>query len=688
MAEPGPVLFSRPFPIVGAMDDRWMVRFYRTATAALVVVATIGMVAVVSMARHEVTSSEAGLVTMSTTQESGARSLSAFPRGRRRALAQPLATVHETENRGDEEAMPPPAADITLRKLARRSVGEGPHRHVEERGDDRKESSDEVQEEKKSETSWEAFEGWMEKHKRNYGSHAEKKRRFKIWVGNHLRTVEKNMKHGRCKLSNQHIFGDNHFKDLTQEEFKAQFMAGYNGPHTNELQGEHRNIERTDEVLRRRRAKTTPLGQQSRKTAEAPLDPLSDVDRHPEVQRAYEKHFQSSPRLSEVLVDETYVGHFESSSRFYGETTSSHHQVSSPARQTFTIFSCRWYDVSCLLRVIFTGSPFGGSSEPVYNENNYPSAFDWREVGAITSIHSQGNCGACWAITAVETAESAYFLKYGELIDLAESEVIVCDYTCEMCSGGWPQNAYEYMNKYNGLPPEAYWYYNGDWLLMLSYFAAGQSDQLNADDVYSYLAQQCPNGGWIAGEGGSGSHSGSGSNDNNGEEDDYDNSYLSAPRYGKVKDYAYATDRCICYTDGTGCECDDQDEKRALMNIASYGPATVCLDASVWQDYAGGIMTSESGCSAEFLDMNHCVQAVGYAFIDASEEEGNEEWDEEQNSQSGSQKSGSQDDGNRQGYWIIRNQWSSNWGMNGYIYLAMGENTCGVLNDMTQAFAS
>jgi hypothetical protein len=35
---------------------------------------------------------------------------------------------------------------------------------------------------------------------------------------------------------------------------------------------------------------------------------------------------------------------------------------------------------------------------------------------------------------------------------------------------------------------------------------------------------------------------------------------------------------------------------------------------------------------------------------------------------------------------IIRNQWSSYWGYNGYIYVAMGENTCGVLNDMTQVY--
>ena len=47
----------------------------------------------------------------------------------------------------------------------------------------------------------------------------------------------------------------------------------------------------------------------------------------------------------------------------------------------------------------------------------------------------------------------------------------------------------------------------------------------------------------------------------------------------------------------------DQDEKTAVLNVASYGPAAVCLEASLWQDYEGGIMTSSIGCSNSFLDM-------------------------------------------------------------------------------------
>lgn len=94
-------------------------------------------------------------------------------------------------------------------------------------------------------------------------------------------------------------------------------------------------------------------------------------------------------------------------------------------------------------------------------------------------------------------------------------------------------------------------------------------------------------------------------------------------------------------------------------------------------------MTSDTGCGSAFLDMNHCVQVVGYAFTTSSDNN-NEEGSEDH---SGSQDAGSRDgESKREGYWIVKNQWSNYWGMNGYVYLAMGDNTCGILNDMTQVY--
>ena len=103
---------------------------------------------------------------------------------------------------------------------------------------------------------------------------------------------------------------------------------------------------------------------------------------------------------------------------------------------------------------------------------------DWRDIGAVTEIHSQGSCGACWAITAVETIESANFISTGTLNDLSETEVIVCEDSCEMCAGGWPQDAFDYVIKKGGLPLESAIPYNADWLLLISEAVAGNSDEL------------------------------------------------------------------------------------------------------------------------------------------------------------------------------------------------------------------
>ena len=116
------------------------------------------------------------------------------------------------------------------------------------------------------------------------------------------------------------------------------------------------------------------------------------------------------------------------------------------------------------------------SREPKYDADSYPSAIDWRDMNAVTSVHTQGDCGACWAITATETIESAYYIKTGNLVDLAETEVIACDDSCQLCNGGWPQNGYEYVAENNGLPLESELSYDASWLVELTAYLSGESD--------------------------------------------------------------------------------------------------------------------------------------------------------------------------------------------------------------------
>lgn len=61
-------------------------------------------------------------------------------------------------------------------------------------------------------------------------------------------------------------------------------------------------------------------------------------------------------------------------------------------------------------------------------------------------------------------------------MDLAESEVILCDDSCEMCNGGWPQNAYEFNMDVGGFLAESAWSYDGNTLASLTAIGNGEYD--------------------------------------------------------------------------------------------------------------------------------------------------------------------------------------------------------------------
>jgi hypothetical protein len=83
-------------------------------------------------------------------------------------------------------------------------------------------------------------------------------------------------------------------------------------------------------------------------------------------------------------------------------------------------------------------------------------------------------------------------------------------------------------------------------------------------------------------------------------------------------------------------------ESNMLAQIQE-SPMSVCVDASLWQTYQGGVITASSGCGT---DIDHAVQATGY------NAEGN--------------------------YWIVRNSWGESWGENGFVWVEYGSNVCGI----------
>ncbi|XP_066979395.1 crustapain-like [Macrobrachium rosenbergii] len=84
------------------------------------------------------------------------------------------------------------------------------------------------------------------------------------------------------------------------------------------------------------------------------------------------------------------------------------------------------------------------------------SHVDWREKGAVNPVKDQGQCGSCWAFSAVSSLESFHFIETGELVSLSEQNLVDCstDYGNYGCGGGWPFQAYQYIMDNNGIDTE------------------------------------------------------------------------------------------------------------------------------------------------------------------------------------------------------------------------------------------
>ncbi|NWX92909.1 CATL protein, partial [Nothoprocta pentlandii] len=86
--------------------------------------------------------------------------------------------------------------------------------------------------------------------------------------------------------------------------------------------------------------------------------------------------------------------------------------------------------------------------------------------------------------------------------------------------------------------------------------------------------------------------------------------------------------------------------KAALLK---HGPVAVNIDAShkSFAFYASGVY-EEPRCGNETAQLDHAVLAVGYGELHGK------------------------------GYWLVKNSWSTYWGNDGYILMAMKDNNCGV----------
>merc|ERR1711972_976789 len=242
-----------------------------------------------------------------------------------------------------------------------------------------------------------------------------------------------------------------------------------------------------------------------------------------------------------------------------------------------------------------------------------PESIDWRLATAGTPVKNQGQCGSCWAFSATEAIESQMILKSGGKYDftLSPQQIASCTpnqgtYGCEGCNGGFTEGAYDYVKSAPGLANGFFIPY-GQSLTETENTLACPTEKVEA--ITGELEQL---------QGG----------------------------YAQVTGYKYAVKPC------TSGSCEHQD-LTGFANALEETPLSVCVNAGVWNDYVGGVMTAAT-CGPMGADyQDHCVMATGFNASAPTP------------------------------YWIVRNSWSSTWGEKGYIFLEMAENTCGLADDAT-----
>jgi len=210
--------------------------------------------------------------------------------------------------------------------------------------------------------------------------------------------------------------------------------------------------------------------------------------------------------------------------------------------------------------------------------------FDWRNLGGVTAVKDQEQCGSCWAFSTTENIESVWMLNKKisnkTMPGLAPQQIVDCDTSDDGCGGGFPTTAYEYVINAGGLEPQI---------------------------DYPYTAE------------------------------DGSCTFKSGDVYAKISNWKYG--------------CSDENEAQMNQNLQSWAPLSICLDAANWQDYTSGVMTAWE--CAWINELDHCVQAVGINSAASTP------------------------------YWIVRNSWGTDWGVNGYIWLEYGANTCGLTQMVT-----
>ncbi|KYR02954.1 cysteine proteinase [Tieghemostelium lacteum] len=319
------------------------------------------------------------------------------------------------------------------------------------------------------------------------------------------------------------------------------------------------------------------------------------------------------------------------------------------------------YDVEQMQRDTVLEGIFGHS----HISNNFVSdgvEVDWRTKGAVSEVKNQGACGSCWSFSTTGSIESAHFMATGNMVTLSEQNLMDCTFNVtgnQGCGGGAVAPAYKYVIENGGIDTEASYPYTAE--------NGKDGCQFNPDNVGATI----------------------------------DNFNFVLPFFSE----------------------------KALEYMVTQRPISVSIDAAQpsFQLYSGGIYF-EPKCSTTFL--THDVLAVGYGSGIPSNDTtstgsaSEDSWSGTVTSSatattasgsgtsSSSQSSAYQTSGSQSGgwsasvtssdgattstpvpstsgssssgsgsnnYWIVKNSWTRQWGIDGYIYMSKDRNNnCGI----------
>jgi cathepsin X len=237
------------------------------------------------------------------------------------------------------------------------------------------------------------------------------------------------------------------------------------------------------------------------------------------------------------------------------------------------------------------------------NKSAVPTSWDWRNVNGVNLVtkdlnqHIPQYCGSCWAHGSMSAlADRISIMRKGAWpqINLAIQYILNCGTdVAGSCFGGSATGAYQFV-KEKGIPPDTCLLYQ-------------------ADDFECSPINTCRNCKGPPGQG----------------------TCWAQQNYTR-----YFVDQ---FNDVDGVD-------SIMAEIATRGPVAAGVDATVLEDYTGGIITQTQPSS-----INHIVSLVGYGTENGVD------------------------------YWIGRNSWGQYWGEQGWFRIIRGRNALGIESWVTWA---